>query len=59
MSQNGEYIMLFSEEIVTPIRKRYESMKPFLTDERLRRRWAASEAQMLGHGGLKVLRTER
>ena len=30
-------------------------MKPFLTDERLRRTWAASEAQILGHGGLKVL----
>ena len=26
-----------------------------MTDERLRRTWAASEAQILGHGGLKVL----
>jgi len=30
-------------------------MKPFLTEERIRRTWAASEAKILGHGGLKVL----
>ena len=30
-------------------------MKPFLTDEWLRRTWVASEAQILGHGGLKIL----
>jgi len=47
--------MLINEDKIIPIRKRYESMKPFLTDERLRRTWAASEAQILGHGGLKIL----
>jgi len=47
--------MEFKEEIIKNIKKRYNSIKPFLTDERLRRVWAASEAQILGHGGLKVL----
>ena len=47
--------MKFTEEIINEIQKRYESMKPFLNDERLRRTWAASEAKILGHGGLKVL----
>jgi len=47
--------MELPEEKIRAIRKRYESMKHFLTDERLRRTWAASEAKELGHGGLKVL----
>ena len=47
--------MVFAENIKDDIRKRYNLMKPFLTDERLRRTWAASEARILGHGGLKVL----
>jgi len=47
--------MVFSDEVISSIRKRYKSMQPFLTDERLRRTWAASEAKILGHGGLKVL----
>ena len=47
--------MKISEETINDIKKRYESMKPFLTDERLKRTWAASEAQVLGHGGLKIL----
>ena len=42
-------------EKVQEIKTRYEAMKPFLTDERLRRTWAATEAAILGHGGLKVL----
>jgi hypothetical protein len=45
----------FPDEKVKEIQKRYESMKTFLTDERLRRTWAASEAKILGHGGMKVL----
>ena len=47
--------MKFLEESEKQIRQRYESIKPFLTDERLRRTWAASEAKILGHGGLKIL----
>ena len=47
--------MTFTDEILKNIRKRHELIWPFLTDERLRRTWAASEAQILGHGGLKVL----
>ena len=47
--------MKFPEEKVKEIRKRYESIKIFLIDERLRRIWAASEAKILGHGGMKVL----
>jgi hypothetical protein len=47
--------MIFPDDIINNIRKRYESMKPFLTDERLRRTWAASEAKILGHGGIKLL----
>jgi len=47
--------MNFADEKEKDIIKRYESMKAFLTDERLRRTWAASEAKILGHGGLKVL----
>ena len=47
--------MVFADDIVDNVRKRYNSIKPFLTDERLRRTWAASEARILGHGGLKVL----
>ena len=47
--------MKFDEVKISEIKKRYESMKIFLNDERLRRAWAASEAKVLGHGGLKVL----
>jgi len=47
--------MKFDEAKINEIKKRYESMKIFLSDERLRRAWAASEAKVLGHGGLKVL----
>jgi len=47
--------MEFNEETIKSIKKRYKSMSPFLTDERLRRTWAASEAKILGHGGLKIL----
>jgi hypothetical protein len=47
--------MVFSDEIIKKIKNRYESIKPFLSDERLRRVWAATEAKELGHGGLKVL----
>jgi len=47
--------MKFSEESINNIKKRYESMRYFLTDERLKRTWAASEAQVLGYGGIKIL----
>ena len=47
--------MVFPEDKVKEIRKRYKSIWPFLTDERLRRTWAATEAKILGHGGLKLL----
>ena len=53
--KNLVVVMKFSDEKVKEIRKRYESIKTFLTDERLRRTWAAAEAKILGHGGLKVL----
>jgi len=45
----------FSDEILRGVKKRQKAIWPFLTDERLRRTWAASEAKALGHGGLKVL----
>ena len=47
--------MEFAEDIVEGIVARYKAIWPFLSDERLRRTWAASEAKVLGHGGLKVL----
>jgi hypothetical protein len=51
----GVFAMKFDEARINEIKKRYESIKIFLSDERLRRAWAASEAKVLGHGGLKVL----
>jgi hypothetical protein len=36
------------------IRSKYEALAPFL-DERLRRRWAATEALALGHGGVSAV----
>jgi len=47
--------MNIPENVIQDIRCRYEGMKPFLTDERLRRTWAASEARVLDHGGMKVI----
>jgi len=49
--------MKFPDEAINDIKKRFKLIKPFLTDERLRRTWAASEARILGHGGLKILST--
>ncbi len=37
------------------IQKRYEAIKPFLYNEQLKRVFAASEAKVLGHGGITIL----
>jgi Rhodopirellula transposase DDE domain len=42
------------EEQIAIIAQKYEAMKPYLT-ERSRRMWAATEAQLLGYGGQKVV----
>jgi len=39
---------------IRTLRKRWKSMAPLL-DERSRRRWAASEARMIGHGGVSAV----
>ena len=51
----GVIDVVFSDDILQSIKKRQKAIWPFLTDERLRRTWAASEAKALGHGGLKIL----
>ena len=51
--------MNFEKETVENIKRRYASMRHFLTDERLKRTWAASEAKILGHGGLKVSENQK
>lgn len=40
--------------IVNTIRQKYQLLKPEL-DERSRRLWAATEAMMLGHGGVRAV----
>lgn len=40
-----------NENLIVQITKRYQALKPLL-DERLRRQWAASEAQTYGWGGI-------
>ena len=37
------------------IKERYETIKPFLRNEQLRRIFAATEAKVLGYGGISVL----
>jgi transposase len=43
-----------SEEIIQAIRLKYELLEPEL-DERARRLWAAAEAMVLGHGGVRAV----
>src|SRR6202047_2586881 len=39
---------------IRTLRKRWKAMAPLL-DERSRRRWAASEARVIGHGGVSAV----
>lgn len=45
---------MISPETVSIIRRKYEAIKPDL-NERSRRHWVASEAMVLGHGGIKAV----
>lgn len=40
-------------EQITIIKQKYEALKPYM-DERLRRMWAAAEAQAMGRGGISA-----
>lgn len=46
--------MTFKEE-ERNIAERYKYMKPFLYNEQLRRTFAASEAKIIGYGGVSLL----
>src|ERR1700682_2486173 len=41
---------MVSQETLTALHEKYQALAPFM-DERVLRRWAASEAQALGWGG--------
>src|ERR1700751_3922714 len=45
---------VISASTIRTLRKRWKAMAPLL-DERSRRRWAASEARMIGHGGVSAV----
>jgi len=47
--------MKISDEERRNIERRYNAMKPYLSNERLKRIFAASEAKIIGHGGRKIL----
>jgi hypothetical protein len=47
--------MVFPDDVILGVKHRYEGIWMYLTDERQKRIWAATEARELGHGGLKVL----
>jgi hypothetical protein len=47
-------IDMIAETIIDTIHQKYELLKPEL-DERSRRLWAATEARVLGHGGLRAV----
>ena len=47
--------MNISNEERRNIERRYKAMKPYLSNERLKRIFAASEANIIGHGGRKIL----
>src|SRR6476619_778644 len=41
-------------ETMTALKKKYDLLRPLMT-ERLRRQWAACEAQTLGRGGVRLV----
>src|SRR5271167_2370242 len=43
-----------TESSVATIQEKYQALSPIM-DERLRRRWAATEANSLGHGGITLV----
>jgi transposase len=45
---------MVTETLIDTIRKKYQLLKPEL-DERSRRLWAAAEAMVLGHGGVRAV----
>jgi len=45
---------MIDSEIITTLQKKYEFLSPMM-DERLRRRWAATEANTLGWGGISAV----
>jgi len=47
--------MKITDEERRNIQRRYNAMKPYLSNERLKRIFAASEARIIGHGGRKIL----
>lgn len=47
-------VMIVPEETLAALRIKYQTLEPLL-DERVRRIWAASEAQALGHGGITAV----
>ena len=53
MGDTGNAIRMSGAKIVAWIRKKYNALVEDL-DERGRRRWAASEAEAIGYGGITV-----
>ena len=45
---------MVSQETLSVLHQKYQALAPFM-DERLLRRWAASEAQALGWGGASAV----
>ena len=48
------FVVLIPPNIVNAIKDKYETLRPEL-DEKARRLWAATEANSIGHGGIRAV----